>query len=312
MQPITIAIVGLGHWGKNYLRVLSTLPDVQIKWICARREETLSAALSAVPLPTPPQTTTEYADLLEDPALNAICIVTPAATHYELAKAALLAGKEVLVEKPFTLSLAEAEELVAIAEEEKRVLMVGHIHCFNPAIQQLKADIASGALGELWEIEAVQRHNDPQRRDAGALWDMLPHPLSIFAELIDGEPEAVAATGDQDEVEVTLTYPSGLAATCRASWRAAGKQFRITLRGQRVAVFDDYAPEKLTYDGVAQHTPGAQPLTAELQHFLGRVRTRREPRTSDVRSLDVMRVLDALERARQAGTPITLTARRMP
>ena len=305
---ITVAIVGLGNWGKNYLRVLSALPDVRVKWICARKEETLSAALSAIPTTKPPQITTEYTDLLEDDELQAIAIVTPAATHYGLAKAALLAGKDVLVEKPFTLSLTEAEELVRIAEEHGRMLMVGHIHCFNPAIENLRPDLAAGTLGTIREITAVQFHNEEKRSDAGALWDMFPHPLAILDALITEQPREVSANGDAKRVSAALSYPSCLQLTLIGDWNAREKSFRITFKANRTVVFDDYAAEKLKYAGVVQRAPGESPLTAELQHFLDCVKSRQEPKTSGKHALRVMRVLDALERSFRLGGPVRLTS----
>lgn len=304
---LRIAIVGLGSWGKNYLRVLSGLPEVEVKWICARREDTLNAALVAVPLASPPQTTTAYTDLLNDSSLQAIAIVTPAATHYPLVKAALLAGKDVLVEKPFTLSLAEAEELITLAKEGKRILMVGHIHCFNPAIAKIRTDLAAGTFGTFTEISSAQLHNDGKRIDAGALWDMFPHPLSILDELIVEPPREVSASGDATRVTAVLQYPHHLRVTLIGDWAAAEKAFRITLTGKRSVLFDDYAAEKLTYDGVAQRMVGESPLIAELRHFISCVHKRSEPRTGGAQALRVMRILDAAARSLNRGVPILLT-----
>lgn len=304
---ITVAIVGLGQWGKNHLRVLSALSGVQVKWICGRKKETLTAALTAIAPSHPPQITTKYPDLLKDRDLQAIVIVTPAATHYELTKAALLAGKDVLVEKPFTLSLAEAEELVRIAEERGRILMVGHIHYFNPAIEKLRADIAAGTLGTIREISAVQFHNEGKRSDAGVLWDMFPHPLAILDDLIVEQPREVSANGDAKRVSAALSYPSGIHVTLIGDWTATEKSFRIAFKANRTVVFDDYAAEKLKYAGVVQRAPGESSLTAELRHFLDCVKDRQEPKTSGKRALRVMRVLDALERSLRTGTLVRST-----
>ena len=282
---VSIALIGLGRWGMNYLRTLNALP-VDLRWICARTQRTLDQ-IDPVLLKKKPQRTTSYREILQD-TVDAVCIVTPAATHYDLTKQALLAGKHVLVEKPFTTSLQKAEELVQIAQERKLILMVGHIHRFNPAVEQL-LKICKGVQ----RIESVQQYPDLGRIDAGALWDMLPHPLSIAIELLPDTMPTVRASVNRERVEAELQYPR-CTARFRGTW-GREKRMEFTVQGEQTVVFEPYAKDQLLCDGKPQSIIDGQPLQRELEHFIDCIRNNQEPITSGRRSLAVMRLLDSIQ-----------------
>ena len=302
---VNIGIIGVGRWGTNCLRTLAALPEAEVRWICARRTETMQAAINAARPAQQPKMTQDCIDLFEDPEVRAVLITTPAETHYELVKAALLADKDVFVEKPFTCSLKEAEELVKLAKDRTRILMVGHIHYFSAAIRKLQEDIRAGKMNSIKSLRCEMLHNELSRKDAGALWDMMPHAFSMFHAVMGSEPQQIEATRDTDMVAITLSYP-GVTATAHGDWNSQKKVTQLEIIGNHRAVFDVYAKDQLQYDGVPQQVPTGQPLQAELQHFLDCVNTRKEPLTSGRHALPIMRMLDAAQRSIDQGKPITL------
>ncbi len=303
---VGIGIIGVGRWGTNCFRALTTLPEADVRWICARSAKSMQAALDIVKPAKLPKTTTECVDLLEDSAVEAVLITTPAKTHYALVKAALLADKDVFVEKPFTCSLTEAEELVEIAAQRKRILMVGHIHYFSAAIRKLQEDIRAGTIPTIKSLRCDMLHNEVGRKDAGALWDMMPHAFTMFHALTNAVPQQITASGNSDAVTVTLQYSDGLTATAQGDWNSPNKMTQLEVIANHRAVFDVYAKDQLQYDGVPQPVPAGPPLQAELQHFLACVTTRNEPLTSGRNSLPIMRMLDAAQRSLDSGMPISL------
>ena len=303
---VNIGIIGVGRWGTNCLRTLAALPEAEVRWICARRTETMQAAINAARPAQQPKMTQDCIDLFEDPEVRAVLITTPAETHYELVKAALLADKDVFVEKPFTCSLKEAEELVKLAKDRTRILMVGHIHYFSAAIRKLQEDIRAGKMNSIKSLRCEMLHNELSRKDAGALWDMMPHAFSMFHALTNTEPQRIEAKGNIDAVTVTLKYPDGVIATARGDWNSQKKVTQLEVVGNHRAMFDVYAKDQLQYDGIPQSIPAGLPLQAELQQFLDCVKTRKEPITSGRHALPIMRMLDAAQRSLDQGKPINL------
>src|SRR3989338_4457430 len=175
------AVIGAGRWGTNYIRTFAEI-GVEVKWICARSEETLKKASNATKFKA--NATTKYEDILNDAEVEAVAIVTPGSTHYRIAKDALKEGKHVIVEKPLALNSKEAQELVDIAREEGKILMVGHLHRFNTSIRQIRKDIEAGIFGRIRHINTTGTGNGPVRSDMSALWDFGPHDISIAAYLL--------------------------------------------------------------------------------------------------------------------------------
>ncbi|MDW8318569.1 MAG: Gfo/Idh/MocA family oxidoreductase [Anaerolineae bacterium] len=340
---ITVGQVGLGQWGPNVLRNLMALPDVRVKVCCDVDEDALRRA--AVQYPGL-QTTNDYRRLLDDPEVQAVVVTAPSAAHYELSRDALLSGRDVFVEKPLALTTAHGQELVALAEAGRRVLMVGHLLLYHPAVARLKQMVDAGELGQVYYIHTSRLNLGQVRRSENAMWSLAPHDISVVLYLLGEEPVQVAAQGltylqpgIPDTVFLTLRFASGRAAHVHVSWLDPHKVRRITVVGsQKMAVFDDVeATEKLRiYDkGVNPPPPDYQsygdvlslrfgdiyiprvdmrePLRLECQHFAHCVATRQTPLSDGRSGLQVLRVLEAGQRSlEQGGAPVALNQEDRP
>lgn len=332
---INIGQVGLGQWGPNVLRNFAALPEVRVK-MCCDLDET---ALRRAALQTPGlETTADYQRLLDDPDIEAIVVTAPSAIHYELAKAALLGGRHVFVEKPIALAAAHAAELVALADAGRRVLMVGHLLMYHPAVASLKRLVDNGDLGEIYYIYTSRLNLGQVRRHENAMWSLAPHDISVILYLLGEEPLSVAAQGltylqpgVPDTVFATLRFASGRAAHVHVSWLDPHKVRRITVVGSRkMAVFDDIeATEKLriydkgvnppAYDSYGDalslrfgdiYIPRVdmrEPLRLECQHFIDCIVQGTTPLSDGRNGLQVLRVLEAGQRSLELeGRPVTL------
>ena len=335
---VQVAVVGVGGWGKNLARNYFQIPDCKLKYIC----DTDTSKLEQLSLQLPGTlTSTRFQDLLDDTDVQAIVIATPAPTHHELCKAALEAGKDVYVEKPFVLKVEEAEELIKLAEQEGRILMVGHLLEYHPVVTQLKQMIESNELGDVYYIYNQRVNLGTVRNDENALWNFAPHDISSILYLLGKEPTDVAARGQcylqngiEDVVFLTINFNDQSMAHIHVSWLDPHKIRKITIVGsKKMAVFDDLeGNEKLRiYDkGAAQngdyntfaeyitlrfgditipYIKVGEPLRLECEHFLACVRERKQP-VSDGR--DGLRVTKVLEAAQQSlknnGVPIPITS----
>jgi predicted dehydrogenase len=251
MSAIRIAVVGCGYWGPNLIRSFAQVRDGRLVALCDRDAGRLEAvgrdypSVARVP---------EYDFLLADPAIDAIAIAAPAASHYRLAKKALLSGKHVYVEKPMCLSTADAADLVATAARQERILMVGHLLEYHPAVEFLKSWIDGGCLGDLRYLYSQRLNLGQVRHDENVLWSLAPHDIAVAHFLFGEQPDEVHAVGRgylrsgiPDVVFLTLTYPDGKMAHIHVSWLDPHKTRRLTVVGSlQMAVFDDMEPaEKL-------------------------------------------------------------------
>lgn len=332
---VTLGQVGLGYWGPNLLRNFNGLAQARVKACCDLDE----AALRRVGGQYPGMTiTTDYGELLSDPEIEAVIVTAPTPAHYELAKAALLTGRHVFVEKPIVLAVSEAEDLAALAEARGRVLMVGHLLMYHPAVARLKQMVDGGELGEVYYLYASRLNLGQVRRSENAMWSLAPHDISVALHLLGEEPEAVAAQGltylqpgIPDTVFLTLRFASGRAAHIHVSWLDPHKVRRITVVGsQKMAVFDDVdSTEKLRiYDkGVQRPAYDSygdslslrfgdisipridmrEPLRLECQHFIDCIVNGQTPLSDGRNGLQVLRVLDAGQRSlERGGEPVAL------
>jgi predicted dehydrogenase len=266
-----LALIGCGHWGPNHLRTFNSLPGSAMERVVDLDPGRLEAVRLAHPGVRCEQ---DAAAVLEDPAIDAVVVATPMRTHYRLVRDALLAGKHVLCEKPLCETAKEAEELVELAADNDRLLMVGHVFLFNPAIEKLKELVDSGELGALYYLSAFRTNLGPIRSDANAAYDLAAHDISIFNWLLGAEPEQVLATGAsflqpdvEDVVFISLRYPNGVLASIQASWLDPKKVRQITVVGsQRMATWDDL---QLT-SPIAIFDKGAvaQPESGDFGEFL--------------------------------------------
>lgn len=334
---VNIAIVGLGHWGPNLLRNFHNLADVYLAGICDLDESRLARLRPRYPLST---FTTRYQELLDDTGLDVVAIATSASTHFEIARDALLADKDVFVEKPMCLQVQQAEMLVNLARDRGRVLMVGHLMKYHPAVRYLKRYLDSGRLGDPLYVHSQRLNLGEVRKDENAMWCLAPHDISLVGYLLGKQPYEVCAFGQsflrrpvQDTVFLLMRYDGGVLAHLHVSWLDPNKVRRITVVGStQMAVFDDMEPmEKLRiYDKGVEFPNGdypspdaalslrvgdiftpslepQEPLRVECQHFVDCVRTRQRPITDGNEGLEVMRVLEAAERSLNlSGVPVSV------
>ncbi len=313
--PVRVAVAGCGYWGKNLVRNFA-----ELNALCAIHDpsdEVAQAQSKAAGVPA-----RAWAELLDDPAIDAVAIASPAVLHGALTREALNAGKHVFVEKPLALDPKEAEELCDVADSVDRRLMVGHLLQYHPAFLKLKALVTQGDLGRLQYIYSNRLNLGKVRREENILWSFAPHDISMILSLVGDAPETVDATGanylHQVIADVTTThmkFSNGVQAHVFVSWLHPFKEQKLVVVGDRaMAVFDDGAPwaEKfLLYphridwihgmpqpakaDAVAVELDEAEPLRLECQHFLDCVANGTTPRTDGREGVRVLKVLHAAE-----------------
>ncbi|MBU0492228.1 MAG: Gfo/Idh/MocA family oxidoreductase, partial [Chloroflexi bacterium] len=245
---INVALVGYGYWGPNLARNLHELADTNLVVVCDQDTSRLAQAQKLYP---GVRATARVTEVWDDAGIGAVVIATPAPTHYELVKAALAAGKHVLVEKPLTLCSREARELVDLAQAHGRILMVGHTFEYNPAVLKVKELLAQGQLGDVYYAYSTRVNLGRIQRDLNALWSIAPHDISILLFLFDQMPIEVSARGAsylnpdvEDVVFIDLLFASGLIAHIHASWLDPSKVRRMTIVGsQKMIVYDDLESE---------------------------------------------------------------------
>ena len=192
MPSIGLAVIGAGYWGPNLVRTALATPALRLEWLC---DLDLHRARAVLGPSTTVRATDSYEAILADPAVTAVAIATPAATHFDLVRAALEAGKHVLVEKPLTSSVTEGEKLAALAHRSGLVLMCDHTYCYTPAVRRIRELIRSGEIGELQFVDSVRINLGLVQPDVDVLWDLAPHDFSIMSHLIDKEPVSVGRVG---------------------------------------------------------------------------------------------------------------------
>lgn len=333
---IEVAVVGIGGWGKNLARNYSQLPEANLRYVCDLDQKKLDQAARQYPQA---KLTRNFDELLDDKDLHAVVIATTAPGHFPLAKRALEAGKDVYVEKPLVLDVGHAEQLIKIAEDNKRILMVGHLLEYHPVVNRLKDMIKNGELGQVYYIYAQRLNLGTVRDDENALWNFAPHDISSILYMLGQEPTDVSARGQcylqkdiEDVVFLSLNFANKAMAHIQVSWLDPHKTRKITIVGSRkMAVFDDLeANEKLRiydkgaqistdYDSFAEYVglrfgdilvpyiKVSEPLSLECRHFIECVKTRRAPISDGYDGLRVVKVLDAAQRSLKAnGEPVKI------
>jgi UDP-2-acetamido-3-amino-2,3-dideoxy-glucuronate N-acetyltransferase len=323
-----IAHVGLGYWGKNILRNLHELG--MLHTACDTHPDTVAERRAQYPEVS---YTSSIEDLLQNPDIRGVTIATPAVTHYDLIKRFLHAGKDVYVEKPLALTVRQGQEVVDLAEKKGRILMVGHILQYHPAVVKLKELIAAGELGRVEYIYSNRLNIGKLRTEENILWSFAPHDISVILMLLGEEPLKVSATGGDylnrgvyDTTLTALEFRNGVTGHIFVSWLHPFKEQKLVVVGSRaMAVFDDVSKEKLflyphriKWNGgrvpVAEKAerqavplPPGEPLKIELKHFAECVLEGRQPFTDGNEGLRVLRILEAAEHS-LAGTASGVTA----
>jgi predicted dehydrogenase len=328
---VNVNCIGVGHWGPNLVKVFATHPDAKVGTVCDLSQDRL--ALVKRNIPTVAQFSTDSMATATDPKADAVVIATPVSSHYALAKAALEAGKHVLVEKPLCHSVAEGEELLALARAQGKLLCVGHVFLFNNAVRGVRNLIRSGELGRINYIYSTRTNLGPFRTDVNAMWDLAAHDLSILDYWLGAEPLAVTAHGKsylnpgiEDVVFASFHYPNNVVGSLHASWLNPRKVREITIVGEnKMVVLDDInlnEPLRIYHKSVAvEREPvysdsfgafrmqvrngdivvpnivGPEPLAAECGHFIDCVQGRAEPINDGPSALRVLRALEAADRS---------------
>jgi len=326
MNQPRVAVIGSGYWGKNLVRNFRELGALAA--VCDVTEAGRATARELAPdVPI----LGDVGELLAREGIDAVAIATPAETHHELAGAALAAGLDVFVEKPLALTYEDGARMVAAAEAGGRILMVGHVLEYHPAIAELKRLVDSGELGRVRYIYSHRLSLGKIRREENALWSFAPHDIAIILRLLGNTPFQVTATGGSyvtpNIADVTVTdllFDDGVRAHIFVSWLHPFKEQRLVVIGdKRMASFDDVNKQLVLYDqrvelregqpvpvkGEGRQVPfdAAEPLRLECQAFLDAVATRRPPLTDGESGLRVLKVLQAAQRSLvMNGEPVAL------
>ena len=323
-----IAVVGTGYWGKNLVRNFHDLGVLHS--VCDSQMEVAGEMLKQYP---GVRKIDAYSEILRDDDINGVAIATPAPTHASFVREALGAGKDVYVEKPLCLSEAEGVELTRLAREGSRILMVGHLLWYHPAVLKLKELVASGELGRVEYVYSNRLNMGKLRREENVLWSFAPHDVSVILGLLDDMPESVQAQGGNflhqqiaDTTVSLLNFSSGVRAHIFVSWLHPFKEQKLVVVGdKKMAVFDDTASwsEKLQLyahavewdgrvpvarkaEGVSVELEESEPLREECQHFLDCIRSRKTPRTDGEEGLRVLRVLNSCQAALEKNSRVQL------
>lgn len=310
-----VAVVGSGYWGKNLVRNYHELGALRA--ICDLDPECRAQQAATYP---GIMVTGSFDEVLDDKAVHAVAIATPAVTHYALARAALERGRDVFVEKPLALSVGECEELIARADRGGRILMVDHILRYHPAVKKLQGLVAGGALGEIRYIYSNRLNIGKLRKEENILWSFAPHDISVILALVGRPPMEVHAFGEAylqervyDTTVTSLAFSRKLKAHIFVSWLHPFKEQKLVVVGSRnMAVFDDLDEEKLWLyphtiawvgeipvaskaERIAVPLAKEEPLRVSCVHFLDCVRTRSAPVTDGREGLAVLKVLQAAQ-----------------
>ena len=331
---ISIAVVGAGHWGPNLIRNFHNGAASRVKVVIDSRPERLKTLAEKFP---DVEMSAQFERALGDPEIEAVVISTPTSTHHALCKQALEAGKHVLVEKPIATNAGDAEELAALAQKQGKILMVGHVFLFNPAVRAVKKSVEAGELGRLLYVSMQRTNLGPIRLDVNAAWDLAAHDISIVDYWLGSGALTASAVGAayinpgvQDVVFATLKYPNDVLVNLQASWLNPRKGRDITVVGDRqmltfddlnlaepIRVFDKSVTEE-KIGGVVDtfasfrasiregqisipKVPSGEPLKAECNHFLECIEKQQAPLTGAALAIRVVKTLEAMQRSLAAG-----------
>jgi len=323
-RTTSVGVVGLGYWGPNLMRAACDVDGLEARWACDSDADALAPVARRYP---GVGTTSEFGDLLADPGLDAIVLATPVATHFDLARRALSAGKHVLVEKPMAGSIEECRELIDLAQERGRVLMPGHTFLYSPPVVKVKSLLEAGELGTLHFATSSRVNLGIHQRDVSVIYDLAPHDFSILLYWL-GRPASLRAIGRAsvlpdvyDVAFVDVVYGNGCIVHVELSWLAPTKLRRTVLVGTRkMVVYEDTSSEQVrVYDRRVEMLEPAsfgefqlayragdiltpqlapdEPLKLELRDFMRAIVEDDEPRSNMGLGLDVMRMIEAAEQS---------------
>jgi predicted dehydrogenase len=336
---IRVAVIGAGYWGPNLIRNFAACPDTELVAVCDRDEERLAKVLRPYP---GVEAVSDFDQVLNRMDIDSFAIATPVDTHAPLGVVALEAGKHVLVEKPLAGSVAEAEQLVAAAEQANRVLMVDHTFIYSGPVQKIKQIIDSGEIGDLYFIDSVRINLGMFQHDVNVVWDLAPHDLSILDYLVGRLPRSISAFGTchanevaeiEDVAYLNLDLGDGLLASFHVNWLSPVKVRHFIIGGSdKSIVYDDLEPTERvkvydrgitinddveakrgvmvgyrTGDVWSPNIPQVEPLAQMVRHFAECVRENKQPLTNGQAGLRVVKILEAAQHSIKAqGGRITI------
>ena len=334
---IQMALVGYGHWGPNYLRILQFMDNAEVVTVVDRDPQALGRVRKGLPHL---QTSPDFSSVLQDEKIDAVIITTPAHTHYELTRQSLESGKHTLVEKPLALSVKEAEELVNLSQKRKRILMVGHTFLYNPAVRKMKEYVDRGLLGKIYYLQAARTHLGLIRNDVSAVWDLAPHDISIFSYLLGKLPCRVSAIGMrhlnpklEDVAFLNFFYEGEILGNIHISWVDSNKLRQVAVIGSKARiVFDDLNSlerlrifekgvsidkpytsfgefQLLLRDGdiVSPKVEAEEPLRNVCLDFIQSIQTKKKPLADGMNGLQVVRAMAAAQESiTRDGEPVEI------
>lgn len=322
---VRVAVIGYGYWGPNIVRNLSGLDNCQLVAICDQNPAALKRAGRLYP---GVMLTSDADDVLKSPEIDAIAVITPVWTHFDLAKSALENGKHVFVEKPFTSTSQQAEQLIELAERKNLLIMVDHTFLFSGAVKKIRELVDNGTLGSLYYFDSTRVNLGLFQHDVSVVWDLAPHDLSIMDHILREKPEAVVATGAKhvndlaDMAFITVYFPNNLIAHVNVNWLSPVK-VRMTLIGgkEKMLVWNDIEPdEKIkvydkgvdiangqgVYELLVSYRSGdvwapkveqTEALKLELGYFIDCILKNKMPMNDGAAGLRVVKLLEAAEQS---------------
>jgi len=331
-------LIGYGYWGPNFARLLDETPHLELKYCADTNPESLRRFRDKYPQVN---ITENYEDILKDPKVTAVLIVTPTSTHFKIAQDALEAGKHVFMEKPLTDKFDDATQLVSLASQKELTLMVGHIFIYNPAVEYIRDAILSDDIGCLRHIHFQRRNLGPIRKDVNVLWDLAPHDISMALHFLDDEPISVFASGEcylqekiHDVVNTHIKFHNKVLVNMVFSWIDPVKIRDITIVGEKKMIhFDDVSQsEKVkifnrnakiideTTDvnfgeyQIALHSgevvvpdiSNREPLKEELMHFVDCIQNKNNPITDGENGRKVVQILEAMQKSLECGAIVNI------
>ena len=324
---LTVAVIGYGYWGPNLVRNWNHNNRARLKYVCDLKSDRLNLAKSNYPQI---QITKDYMDILNDPEVDAVNIVVPIKDHYKIAKEALEHDKHILVEKPLTASSEEMEELIKLADEKKKVMMVGHTFLFSPPVIKVKEYIDAGELGTIDFIQLSRINLGRVKHDYNVIWDLAPHDFSIIDFWLGELPESIQVVGKASTFEqvcdiafINLKYKNEVLGNIHLSWISPIKLRQSYIVGKdKMIIYDDTHPSEkvklydkgidkirdpktfgefqLSYrtgDVLIPNLDNVEPLSAECNHFVDCIEMGATPRTDSFHALRIIKMIEAAQRS---------------
>lgn len=333
---INFGLVGVGYWGPNLARNLNNTENATLAWVSDIDDQAFRKITALYPSV---KTTTDLAQMLNAPDLDAVVVATPARTHFEITKQCLMAGKHVLVEKPLAMTTEQCDELIDTAGSRDLKLMVGHTFLYSPPVLKLKSLLDLGEIGDVYYSYSTRVNLGQIRKDVNAMWNLAPHDIAIFLYLFGCAPTSVSARGltliqpgIEDVAFIDLSFPGNLSAHIHVSWLDPGKVRKLTLVGsKKMVIYDDVSSDakiRILDKGVTKVANGnaesfssfgefqlllragdvlipkiaaTEPLRIECQHFADCIISNERPLTDGTHGKQVVSVLEAAEKSMRTG-----------